>query len=370
MKKGLTLLALWGLIFLVACQNPAQEEGEAREDWQPYTFTFYDTFDTIVDVTVYTQSEEEAKTYEDYVHQRFLDLHQLFTSFEDVEGVTNVKTLNDRAGGGPLQVDPLLFDLLETSLKRQEDLSSKVNIAMGSLTQTWHQYREGHIQGSLSQDLEGAKAEAQLPPQEELEEAARHMDPSKIILDKDQLTVEILDPKIKLDVGAVAKGYATEVVAQELEAMGLKSGFISAGGNVRTIGRPMDGREAFAIGLQNPQAIRDPQGGHDNVLAVLEVQDLSVVSSGDYQRFYQVEGKIYHHIIDPDSLYPGEHFQATTVVTKDSGLGDFLSTAIFLMPYEEGRALIDSLDGVEAYWLDREGHAFMTPGLEAMLKFK
>ena len=95
---------------------------------------------------------------------------------------------------------------------------------------------------------------------------------------------------------------------------------------------------------------------------------MSVVTSGDYQRFYTVDGVNYHHLIDPDTLMPGTHFRSVSIITEDSGFADMLSTAAFLMPYEESRAFIESLDGVDAIWLFPDGTKEMTDGAAKIAK--
>ena len=168
--------------------------------------------------------------------------------------------------------------------------------------------------------------------------------------------------------GAVAKGYATELIGEELRASGLETALISAGGNVKIIGSaPEAERNSFGIGLQNPEAITGDSAAEDNMKDIIYTNDTSVVTSGDYQRYYIVNGKHYHHLIDPDTLMPADHFRSVTIVTKDSGLADFLSTTAFCLPYEKGRALIESLDGVEAYWILEDGSTAFTDGLKSML---
>ena len=126
--------------------------------------------------------------------------------------------------------------------------------------------------------------------------------------------------------------------------------------------------DKFCVGIESPQdgnysaSADDPDSENE---AVLVVQGESIVTSGDYQRFYQdINGVKYHHLIDPDTLYPAVHFRSVSIITEDSGLADFLSSAVFLMEYEEGLELIHSLDGVEAIWLLEDGKVKMSDGLK------
>ena len=124
----------------------------------------------------------------------------------------------------------------------------------------------------------------------------------------------------------------------------------------------------MGIAVQNPDEFIVSDGSSS--LDTLFVNDKSVVTSGDYQRYYVVDGKAYHHLIDPVTLMPGDYFRAVAIVTDDSGLGDFLSTTIFLTPYEEGRKLVESLDGVEALWIKKDGTIEATKGMEKLMKSK
>ena len=171
---------------------------------------------------------------------------------------------------------------------------------------------------------------------------------------------------MSLDVGAVAKGFATEIVAKEIMQDGLKSGIISAGGNVRVLGKPLDGvRERWGIGLQDPD---EPIVSEENYFDVVFANNASVVSSGDYERYYVVNDKIMHHLIDPETLMPGEYYRAITIVTENSGIADALSTALFLMPYEQSRAFVESLDGVDALWIMKNGEINTTDGMKKIMR--
>ena len=174
---------------------------------------------------------------------------------------------------------------------------------------------------------------------------------------------------MSLDVGAIAKGYATEIIASELLRDGYSSFMISSGGNVKAVGKPTDNkRSKWGIGIQNPEAITNKTGVTDKILDIAYIEDVSVVSSGDYQRFYTVNGKSYHHIIDPDTLMPADNIRAVTVMTKDSGLGDILSTAVFLMTYKEGRDFVEGMDGLEALWVLNDNSIEYTEGMKEVLK--
>lgn len=211
----------------------------------------------------------------------------------------------------------------------------KMNIAMGSVLSIWHDYRtEGLNQPAL----------AKLPPMDLLTEAAGHTDINDIIIDEVNCTVYLADPKMTLDVGAFAKGYAVEMVARALEEMGKTNYVLNIGGNIRTIGPKADGSK-WKTGIENPT-------GDEGYIEYIELETEAIVTSGSYQRYYVVAGKEYHHIIDKDTLMPAEGLLSVSIICSNSGLGDGLSTALFCMSIEDGMALIESLPDVEAMWVD------------------
>lgn len=361
--RSVILVLLAVMLVLGGCGQAKQSKKEETaapapaSEYTKYNDTFFDAFDTLVQVVGYTKTEAEFKQYFDQIHERFLQLHKEYDIYNDYDGLNNVKTINDAAGKHPVKVNADIMNLLLFS-KEWYDKVGETNIAMGSVLRIWHDYREAGMD-----DPEHAK----LPPMDELKAAAKHMDLSQLILDQENSSVFLKDPKMSLDVGAVAKGYATEVVAKELEAKGFNSFMISAGGNVRGVGKPLDGLRAhWGVGLQNPKKFL--VDGADSLLDTVFINDASVVSSGDYQRYYMVDGKVYHHLIDPKTLMPGDYYHAVTVVTKDSGLADFLSTVVFLLPYEQSRALVEKLDGVEALWVMEDGKVEATAGLQKIMK--
>ena len=323
-----------------------------------YSTMYLDSFDTVITLIGYAESEEMFNEQADQVHEMFLYMHKLFdtyNSYED-EGIVSIFTLNERAAQEPVAVDPILFSLLTFCKANYALCHEQVNVAMGSVLSIWHEYREAGL---------ADPEHAQLPPMEALEAASGHMNIDDLVLDEENMTVYFADPQLRLDVGAVAKGYATELISQMLIAGPMPSFIISAGSNVRTGISPQDGRKAWGVGIQ------DPDGsvfGLSDYVEVLYIHDISVVTSGDYQRYYEVDGQRYHHLIDPETLMPDTDFRSVSIITEDSGYADMLYTAAFLMPYEESRAFIESLDGVDAIWLFPDGSMQMTDGAMKVAK--
>lgn len=337
--------------FIVGCQK------KEKNPYQKYSESFFDTFDTLTQVVGYTKSKEEFDFYVNKIHERFQQLHKLYDIYNDYEGINNIKTINDNAGTKPIKVDKEIIDLILFSKDWYHRTNGETNIAMGPVLRIWSQYRE---------DAEYNPQSAKLPPMEELLDAAKYTDINKVIVDTEKSTVYLEDSRMSLDVGAVAKGFAAEIIAKEIMAEGLKSGMISAGGNVRVLGKPLDDlRQRWGIGIQNPKKsiVSD-----SNLLDTIFLNNASVVTSGDYQRYYVVDDKIIHHLIDSKTLMPGEYYSAVTVVTEDSGMADFLSTTVFLMPYDQSRKLVESLDGVEAIWVMKDGTVEATDGMKKIMK--
>lgn len=345
-------------VLIAALIIPLASCSTSSESYEKYSYEFFGTFDTIVQISGYAKSEDEFGTYSAHVYQRFGELHKLYDNYNTYEGVNNIKTINDNAGITPVEVDPQIIDLLAFCMDSYEKLSQKTDISIGAVLNIWHNYREAGLN-----DPENAA----VPTQEELSAADQFTGMDNIIIDTKNNTV-YLEEGTALDLGAVAKGYATQVVARELYEMGFKSFFISSGGNLKAVGAPEDDtKSAWTIGLQNPFYFDDPDNA-EGLIDIAYVNDMSVVTSGDYQRYYEVGGVKYHHLIDPETLFPAGYFSAVTIFAEDSGLADFLSTAVFLAPYDEGRALIESLDGVDAYWVRKDGTVEATDGAKERLK--
>ena len=341
MKRVLCVLLLVSIL-LTGCAT-----GQKQPEKKQYNASFLTLFDTLTTVVGKSDSEETFRATAQSIHDTLLEYHQLFDIYNDYEGINNLKTVNDNAGIAPVTVDSRIIDLLKECRVYYELTAGMVNPAMGSVLQLWHVARNDGINDP---------ANAYLPKEEKLIQAAQHMDFSAVILDEAASTVFISDPYVRLDVGAVAKGWSVQRVAESAPS-GL---LISVGGNVCATGPKDTSGTPWVVGVQNPN-------GGDSYLHTLTVTKGSVVTSGDYQRAYVVDGELYHHIIDPQTCYPSTYWRSVTILCEDSGLADALSTALFLLPLEEGQALLDKT-GAHAMWVDRNGENFYSPGFEDYIR--
>ncbi len=356
MKRRVQLILLI-MVFLAMAVLPGCGE---KPQYEKYRSDFMDTFDTVVTVMAYAQSDEEFDELLSLTHDEFLNMHKLFDIYHNYDGMNNVKTINDNAGIKPVKVDSHIIEVIKLSKEWYKKSGGTVNIALGAVLSIWHDYREAGIADPGS---------AQLPPMADLQEANAHTDIDKIVVDEAASTVYLKDKDMSLDMGGVAKGYATEVVADLLAQKGYDSVLISAGGNIRAIGTPKDGiRNKWGVGIKDPDSPLAGSTDESNLLDVAFVTDMSVVSSGVYERFYAVDGKQYHHLIDPATLMPADYYKAVTVVTKDSGIADLLTKPLFIKPPEEALAYAENLDGVEAIWVLPDNELMMTSGMKPFLR--
>ncbi len=341
-KTGALILCLLLLFsMLTGCkQPPAQQSGDVQSK------LYFNYFDTVS--YVYSYAGDPAEQFDERsagVSRILQEYHQLFDIYHEYSGVNNLCTVNKQAGGDPVPVDAKLIAFMLYAKELYETTGGEMNVMMGAVLSIWHDYR--------TEAMDDPSA-AKVPPMADLQAAAAHTDFSLLEIDEQNNTLRITDPKASIDVGALGKGYATEMAAQYLEENKAYGYVLNIGGNIRVIGTKPDGT-GWLTGIRNPF-----EDGH---LAILTLTDTSCVTSGSYERYYEVAGQRYHHIIDGETLMPATYFPSVSIFTKHSGLADALSTALFCMPYEEGLALVEKMDGVEALWIFEDSSVHYSSGL-------
>lgn len=332
---GAVLLVVVGFILSILNKQPEQ-----------YKTAYIDVFDTVTQFIGYADSEETFKERSEILKEKLITYHQFYDIYNSYEGINNLRTINDNAGIQPVEVSQEIIDLLKFSKELYTLTNGKTNIAMGSVLSIWHDYRTKGVA---------------LPPMEILQKANKHTNIDDIIINETASTVYLADAEMSLDVGSIGKGYAVQMTAEYAKELGYDNLIMNVGGNVISIGTRADDTD-WSFGIQNPDL-----SAQDNVIATVSFSDKSLVTSGDYQRFYIVDGVEYCHIIDPDTLMPAKYFSAVSIITPHSGMADALSTALFNMSYEEGLALIQSMEDAEAIWIFEDGSMKYSNGFKNYL---
>lgn len=346
MKKRLIALLLCAVLMLSGCT--AQEETLER-----YTYSFFGTFDTFIVLTGYTNDKAAFDKAAALCESEFRRYHALFDPYTHNDETNNVFELNNGAWKAPMPVEADMMELLTFCRDKQREYPETVDIAMGRVLRLWHTARE---------DAEYDPLNAYLPDMEALREASTHSSMDDLILDAEAMTVYYADPLLRIDLGAVAKGFAAGKVAAKIAPL-VPRFSLNAGGNIVVGDAPGKAIGQWKAGVQDPAKalISDDI----TTLYTIELANTAIVTSGDYQRFFVVGDTRYHHIIDPVTLMPANHVRAVTILYQDSAMADFLSTAAFILPYPDSRTMIESIPGAEALWVLPDGSVQMTEGFRA-----
>lgn len=308
------------------------------------SFHLTEYFDTHTQVIVRLDSKQDLQEAFRFFDAAFAHYHDLFTIHGAPDGRGSLRDVNAGAGKAPVKVHPDLLPLLDMGVEEAKASQGRMNIAMGSVLALWSD----------------ARAEKRLPEEQALAEAAQHMNPEAIQIDKKAGTVFFKDPKLKLDAGGLAKGYAVERVAEQALAKGYHHFLISAGGNVLARGLGQE-KGPWRVAIDNPLG--------EGVLApIVALKDASLVTSGSRERYALIEGKRYHHIIDPVALAPVERYVSLTVLHPDSGRADALATALYNMEADAMLAYVEGQKDLECYALTAAGEVYESSGFQRFVQ--
>lgn len=309
MKKLVLVLIL--SLFLISCS-------ESRQSTQ-----FFGYLDTVVSLDGYFDSDEDFDKACSIVEETLKEYDAVFDIYDNGE----LKKLNETKKS---EVSLKLANAIAFGIKAENVTNGYCNIAMGSVLSLWHEARESDI--------------TYLPDKAKLEEAAKHTDISCIsyhAYNSDKVEITLTDSEMSFDMGAVAKGIISDVLREKFTEAGLDNLYVNMGGNVMVIGGK-DG-SGWSVGIQAPEG-----GG---IADAVKVTDSCLVTSGSYQRYFEYNGKSYHHIISPDTLYPSELYKSVSVLYKDGAWADALSTALFNMSVEDGKKILEQFDDIGVMWI-------------------
>lgn len=324
MKKSKIILLF--IIMITICTGCFYKKKE-------YTMNLY-YMDTYIYVKIYSNNKVLAEQVKQDVEKIYLGYHQLSDRYKSYDGIMNVYDIyNNRDKNEMLTIDSKLYNLIAFANEYQKKTENLFSIEIGDLVNIWKKYRE---QGTG------------IPTKNELLDADIS---NKLVLLDDN---KIKNNHPNLDLGAVSKGYATEEVGKYLKEKGITEFLINAGGNVLVGEKPK--KAYYQIGVQSPNK-------DGSLVTIVKGKNISVVTSGSYERNYEYEGKIYSHIINPQTRYPADYMKSVTVVTEDSALGDVLSTVLFLMPIDKGQEFIKDYSA-EAIWVLNDDTIIRSEGFD------
>jgi thiamine biosynthesis lipoprotein len=278
--------------------------------------------------------------------ETFARLREIEARMSASDPASDVSAVNAAAGVAAVKVhDDVLF-VVKAALRYAELSGGAFDPTIGPVVDLW-----------------GIGGDApRVPAPDELAAALALVDWRGVTLDEAAKTIKLARPGMRLDLGAIAKGYAADEVARLLRQRKVDRAVIDLGGNIMVIGAKADG-SPWRIGVQDPAGLR---GSH---IAILEMVDKTLVTSGVYERNFTQDGKLYHHILSTADGYPvGNGLVSVTIVADKSTDADGLSTSVFALGYEKGLALVESLPGVEAIFVDGNNRIRVSSGLRGKLR--
>lgn len=329
--SGLILFLSLAIMMLSGC---GQEKTVTRSDF---------LLDTFVSITLHGESDNSLleKPFE-----KIRELNNMLTAFDLGSDLALIK---QNAGVQPAVVSEDTYRIIEKSIEYSKISSGYFDVTTGPLIDLW--------------DIHAPEIK-EAPSPESIAATREKTDYTKIVLNPSDKTVYLAETGMSINLGAVAKGYIADVVMATLKEEGLKHAIVNLGGNVLVMGGKADGTD-FGVGVEDPG---NPGTGY---IGVITLKDGSVVTSGDYQRYFtDAAGRRYHHILDPFTGYPAESgLIQVTVITKASVDADCLSTTLFLLGLDKGLALVQGMPGVEAIFITSDHQIIATKGLKDSFVF-
>lgn len=326
-KKSYVIFFL--LIFFIPLLSSCNSEETEKEKRTGFMM------DTTVNVRAIGKNAEKAV---DEAFQRLEKIENLMSvTIED----SDIYRINENPGK-PVTVDPRTIEVLKRTIKYSELTEGNLDPSIGPLINLWN------IDGN----------NPTVPTDEDINGAKQFVDYRQIIINEEKNTVTLPQEGMSLDLGAVVKGYAADELQEIFADYSIKSGFIDLGGNIIVIGnKPDDSR--WRVGIQ------DPRIGETGVVGLMELSEKTVVTSGNYERYFKEDGTIYHHLLSPFTGKPTRNnLKSVSIVTENSFAADCLSTGIYLMGLDKGLKLINSMEDIEAIFITDKLEVILTPGLE------
>lgn len=333
MTKGINFVFI--ILILIILSSCASDSGKPIEQ-----NGFY--MGTIISEKVYGAKAGKAANE---VMEKIKNLEQTMTI--NSPG-SEIDKLNDMAGKESVKLSSESIFVMKTAKKYSELSEGTFDVTVGPLVKAWGIFTD----------------HPRIPEKEEIKTLLKLVGYKDLFIDDRENSAKLARQGEVVDLGGIAKGYAGDAAIDIFKSNGIKSAYINLGGNVVVLGSKPDG-SPWNIGIQNPRA------ANGKYIGILKVSDKAVVSSGDYERYFEKDNIRYHHILDPRTGYPSDTgLMGTTIVTRSSIDADALSTATFVLGLDKGMKLVESLKNVEAVFITKEKKVYITPGLKNIFTFE
>lgn len=323
----LTIAVGWAFLSILSYAAPAEMFVRQRAQMGTY-----------VEIKVQASRGEEAAAAS-AVEAAFEEIDRVESLMSEYRGKSEVHAINAASGKAPVPVSPEVLQIIERALQVSELTHGAFDITAASLSGLWD-FTDGP---------------ARLPPDEAIAAVLPLVDHRLIKLDREGRTVFLSKQGMRIGLGAIAKGYAVDRACAVLAGRGVTRAIVNAGGDLRALGRKNGG--AWTIGIKGVDK-------RDSLAARIEVADVAIVTSGDYEKYLEIDGKRYSHLIDPRTGRPAHSgCRSVTVIASSADLADALATGLFILGPDEGLALAEILDNVEALFIDIQGRLRWTSGI-------
>jgi thiamine biosynthesis lipoprotein len=299
--------------------------------------------DTLVTVTVVADSADQAGKA---IQSAFSTIGKFGDRINFFSPTSELSDINRNAGVRPVKVSPDTLDIIEKAVSVSEKSGGAFDATVGAETSLWDFHKKIK------------------PPDEQIRKNLHLVNYRNIIIDKEKSTVFLKEKGMLLDLGGIAKGYAADLAVADLKRNGITAGIVANAGDIRVFGRKPDG-SPWKVGIENPRH----ESSSDEIIAKVKLVDKAISTSGDYQRYFILDGKRYHHLIDPATGHPAYGCRSVSVIADRGAFTDAFSTAVFVLGPEKGMKLVREM-GMDAVIVKDDGTIMTTPGLKGIITFE
>ena len=310
--------------------------------------------DTFVTITVVSNSEHSAGKAIDNAFSEIERLEKLSNFFSSKREVSRI---NKNAGISGVRVLPDILDMLNKAIMVSEKTEGSFDVTIGPVISLYDFHKK-------------------IKPEESvIKKNLSLVNYRYLIINRDKSTAFLKKKGMLIDLGGISKGYAADKAVETLKRNGINSGLVSIAGDIKAFGLKPDGKP-WKIGIRNPRIPTNPplvkggKGGFsDDIMATLELKDMAISTSGDYERFFIIDGRRYHHLLSPRTGYPAQKCQSVSVITKEGAFTDAFATGVFILGPEKGIKVLEKL-GFDGIIVDSQGKVHTTPNIRGKFEFK